>query len=337
MSQSGDPVELLLGDLANPSYRVRWRAVQALGQSRDPRALEPLLGALGDRLPTIRIAALSGLGRLRDRRATGPVVTMLDDPDGKVRASAAAALKRLGKAAHAPMLEAYRRGSARARFALLSALGRIKTSAVSELLIAALDDPQVEIRVEAARVLGVRKDRRAVGRLLRAVAEGGPYQFVYIRVLGEIGDPTAFEPLQALLTAPEFMLQGEVVTALRRIDNARAVDLFHEQLEGSPGAERDRLTHALAGTDLLNAAWALARAARASGDVGALARAADAAGGALREHLSRLESLGGGEGTGDGGGEDEGTRADPGGAASEAGLRALRELETILRDLGRGR
>ena len=57
-----------------------------------------------------------------------------------------------------------------------------------------------------------------------------------------------------------------VVMALRKIDNPRAVDLFHAQLEGLPGAEGDRLAHTLAGTDLLNAAWSLARKARASGD-----------------------------------------------------------------------
>ena len=44
MSQSGVPLESLLSDLASPNYRVRWKAVQALGKVRDPRALEPLLG-----------------------------------------------------------------------------------------------------------------------------------------------------------------------------------------------------------------------------------------------------------------------------------------------------
>src|SRR5262249_60659893 len=116
MSQPGTPLESLLGDLASPNYRVRWKAVQGLGVSRDPRARDPLLGALKDRLPTIRIAALSALGRLRDRRAIEPVIAMLDDPDSKVRTSAAAALKKYGKAAHAPMLEAYRGGNAQARF-----------------------------------------------------------------------------------------------------------------------------------------------------------------------------------------------------------------------------
>src|SRR5690242_14089223 len=188
MSQSGTPLESSLADLSSPNSRVRWKAVRGLGEARDPRALEPLLRALKDRLPTIRIAALSALGRLRDRRAIGPAIAMLDDPDSKVRTSASAALKKFGKAAQAPMLAAYRGGSARARFALLGALGRIQSPAISELLIAALDDPEVEIRLEAARVLGARRDRRAVDRLLRAVAEGGPHQLFYVRMLGEIGD-----------------------------------------------------------------------------------------------------------------------------------------------------
>jgi HEAT repeat protein len=340
MSQSGTPLESLLADLASPNYRVRWKAVQGLGQSRDPRALEPLLGRLNDRLPTIRIAALSGLGRLRDRRAVEPVLAMLDDPDSKVRTSAAAALKKFGKAAHAPMLAAYRGGNAPARFVLLGALGRINSPAISELLIVALDDPQVEIRLEAARVLGVRKDRRAVPRLLQAVAEGGPHQCFYIRMLGEIGDPRAFEPLQSLLTAPEFMLGREVVTALRKIDNPRAVDLFYEQLEGLPGAEADRLARTLAGTDLLNATSALARKARASGDVETLARAANAAWDALKEHRSRLAALTSGDGMADGGddeGQAEGAGADPGRAISKAGLDVIRKFESILRDLGQGR
>jgi HEAT repeat protein len=341
MSQSGTPLESLLADLASPNYRVRWKAVQGLGEARDPRALEPLLAALQDRLPTIRIAALSALGRLRDPRAIEPVIAMLDDPDSKVRTSVAAALKKFGKAAHVPMLEAYRRGTARARFVLASALGRIKSPAISELLIAALDDPQVEIRMEAARVLGVRKDRRAVPRLLQSVAEGGPYQSFYIRMLGEIGDPRAFDLLQTLISTPELMLGREVVMALRKIDNARAVDLFHEQLDGLPSAERDRLAHTLAGTDLLNATWSLARKARAAGDLEALAQAAFAARDALDEHRSRLERLRHGEGTADIRAEEEDPAedagADLGQVISKAGLDVIRKLESILRHLGQGR
>jgi HEAT repeat protein len=137
----------------------------------------------------------------------------------------------------------------------------------------------------------VSSDRRAVPRLFQAVAEGGPYRFLHIRVLGDIDDSRAFEPLQALLTSPEFMLGSEVVMALRKIDNARAVDHFHERLDGLPGAERDSLARTLAGNDLLNAARSLARKASASGDITTLARATVAARDALEKHRSPLGTL----------------------------------------------
>jgi len=127
------------------------------------------------------------------------------------------------------------------------------------------------------------------------------------------------------------------VMALRRIDNARAVDVFHEQLEGLPGTEADRLARTLAGTDLLNATWSLARKARATGDLEALARAATAARDALEEHRSRLDAIRRGEGTEDVGSEGEGVCADPGGVVSNAGLEVMRRLESILRDLRQDR
>lgn len=337
MNPFDTPWESSSQDLASPNYRVRWKSVQRLGESRDPGAFEPLVNALNDRLPTIRIAALSGLGRLRDRRAIEPAIALLDDPDSKVRTSAAAALKKFGKPAHAAMLDAYRRGNARIRFVLLSALGKVATPAISELLIAALDDPQEEIRVEAARVLGIRKDRRAVPRLIQAVADGGPYQFAYIQTLGAIGDPAAFEPLQALLGTPGFVLGREVVTALRKIDNPRAVDLFHEQLEELPPAERNRLAHTLAGTDLLNAASSLIRKARASGDPAPLAQAARAALDAQAEHRARIEAIRTGEDPGDtdNDGQTEHPDTRPEQAIASAGLDVIRQFESLLRDLGR--
>jgi HEAT repeat protein len=162
-------------------------------------------------------------------------------------------------------------------------------------------------------------------------------------MLGEIGDPRAFEPLQTLLTAPEFMLAREVVMALRKIDNPRAVDYFYEQLEGLPSADSDRLARTLAGTDLLNAACSLARKARATGDIETLAQAALVAQDALNADRARLQALRSGEGTADVGGNDDGQSegaraiADPGRAVSKAGLDVMRKFESILRNFGQGR
>src|SRR4051794_20172205 len=60
--------------------------------------------------------------------------------------------------------------------------------------------------------------------------------------------------------------------------------LFPGAARGLPCAEADRLAHTLAGTDLLNAAWSLARKARTSGDLKALAQAVFAARDAQDEH-----------------------------------------------------
>ena len=88
------------------------------------------------------------------------------------------------------------------------------------------------------------------------------------------------------------MVRREAVTALRKIDNPRAVDFIHEQLEGLPRAERDLLEHTLAGADLLNVACSLARKARAAGNIEAIARAVVAARDALDEHRSGLDTAG---------------------------------------------
>jgi HEAT repeat protein len=329
----------MLRDLASINYRVRWKAIQDLGKARDPRALEPLIGALNDRLPTIRIATLSALGLLRDHRAIEPVIAMLDDSDSKVRVSAAAALKKFGKAGQQPMLEAYRTGNAGTRFVLLGALSRLKSPEISKLLLAALQDPQDSIRLEAARIQGLRKEKRAAPLLLKGVARGGVHQFFYIQMLGEIGDPSAFEPLQTLLSTCDSMVGREVIVALRKIDNPRAVDLLYDQLENLPSAERNCLAHAIAGTDLLNAATGLARKARKSGDIETLRQAVAAVSNAQQDHRARTESLRRGEAPGqldlESAGEAEGGDEQPSRVLSEAGLDVIRRLESRLRDLGK--
>ena len=208
MSQSGTPLESLLGDLASPNYRVRWKAVQGLGEARDPRALRALA-----RCPEGSPAHDPDRRALGPRPAPRPPRHRAGDRDARrprrqgphLRRGRAQEVRQGGPRADARGLP---RGRARGP---LRPPGRPGPDQLAGDLRAAdrgaRRPSRWEIRLEAARVLGVRKDRRAVDRLLRAVAEGGPHQFFYIRTLGEIGDPRAFEPLQALLTAPEFMLR----------------------------------------------------------------------------------------------------------------------------------
>lgn len=391
MSRPWPPFEDLLGGLDDPNRYARCRAAQGLGESRDPRAVEPLLRALRDPAGDVRARAAAALGRLRDERAIGPLIAAMGDAKVSVRSGASAAIKKFGKRAYRPLLDAYQKASGESRMALidvlahhktaevfallldayrgasgnarpalLDALARHKTPAASEFLIAALDDPDGNIHLHVVHLLGRRKDRRAVERLLEAHAEAKakieraararddladegiesterlgrePAEWAeaamglhgYIRALGEIGDERAFEPLQELLEAERVYgpmgLVMEVVRALRKINNARAVEFLHRLLDDPSYPERDRLEMTLAGMDLMGAVQSLA-AGSAGGEIGALREALQA----ILVSQVQLHSQGDGIG---GPISDEGE-------IRRIGMDRMRRLEEVLRKLGRG-
>ncbi len=79
--------------------------VRSLGDSGDPRAVEPLLAALVDRDGEVREAAASALGRLGDKRAVEPLLAALSDESQGVREAAAWALGAMGaEQAEEPLL-----------------------------------------------------------------------------------------------------------------------------------------------------------------------------------------------------------------------------------------
>ena len=76
------------------SKMERLRAVIALGESDDPRAVRPLMGILRDGDPEIRIYATSALGTLKSGRAVDALIGRLKDKNEQsaTRQQAAAAL-----------------------------------------------------------------------------------------------------------------------------------------------------------------------------------------------------------------------------------------------------
>jgi HEAT repeat protein len=354
------PFEELVRDLGDRNRHARCRAARSLGEGRDPRAVEPLLRALADPAGDVRAKVAAALGRLRDPRAIGPLLAAMRDDKVSVRAAATAAVKKFGKRAYPPLLEAYRGSNGSFRRTLIGALASYKTPAVSELLIAALDDPDRDLHQEVVRLLGRRKDRRALERLLDALAEAregldralqvwnameserspsieyhrvelaewaevAPQLLGIIWALGEIGDARAFTPLQELLEIGESRIVSwivpDIIRALRRIDNPRAVDLVHGLLDDPCYPGRDWLAMTLAGMDLMNATQSL-RVSANRGDLGTLLRALQAARIAQEELHSQIDGLG-----------DSVTDA---GEISRHGTDLMRRLEAILRGFGQG-
>jgi HEAT repeat protein len=71
------------------------RAAQALGEIKDPKALEPLIAAMHDDNPQVRIDVLHALWQIGDRKAVPAAIDMLKDPNTTVRQGAVQALTQL--------------------------------------------------------------------------------------------------------------------------------------------------------------------------------------------------------------------------------------------------
>ncbi|MFQ6078227.1 MAG: HEAT repeat domain-containing protein [Thermodesulfobacteriota bacterium] len=86
-------LDRLIADLKDPSWQIRWYSAEALGEAKDPRAVEPLAAALKDKNVYVRAMAAWALGEIKDRRAVKPLIDALRDEIKDVRRKAALALK----------------------------------------------------------------------------------------------------------------------------------------------------------------------------------------------------------------------------------------------------
>ena len=87
--------EDLIDKLADTRWEARLYTVQALGNTKDPRAVEPLLHVLKDEDADVRASAAEALGNIGDARAIKPLVSTLKDEYYSVRSAVVGALKKL--------------------------------------------------------------------------------------------------------------------------------------------------------------------------------------------------------------------------------------------------
>jgi len=191
-----DRVSQLITQLKDPDFRVRENAAQALGESKDARAVEPLIAALKnykDPASRVRENAARALGKIKDPRAVEPLIAALGDSAYGPREMAA------------------------------KALGEIKDPRAVEPLIAFLkaslkathfNQADAGLAEEAERALGEIKDPRAVEPLIAVLknpkdpggSQGSVDSWVFrgaVQGLYKIGPP-AVEPLIAALKNPNY-------------------------------------------------------------------------------------------------------------------------------------
>ena len=236
----------------------------------EPRVdLHRLLHELNDPCWRTRGRAARGLGASGDRRVAPALVRTLGDRSAAVRRAAALSLERLGPLADEALIDAYHQAGPVLRRSLIEVLAdssvgsRERSRPLVDLLIAALDDPDLAVRALALGALIRAGEPRAVDRLIDGLGRAEPSRWRELCAwgLGVLGAASAFEPLAALLARGDesAALQMASIKALRSIDNARAVDLIHRLLATLARPGRRHLSRTLAALDLLGAVGLLCR------------------------------------------------------------------------------
>jgi len=148
----------------------RMHAVRALGERGGEDALDSLRWvAASDTDERVVQAAIDALARLATAGAIDTLVALTSDPAR--RDACVAALARLGKEHIEVIGCAWDLAAPEARQALVAVLGRMKQPRASELLSAALDDPDDSVRLAAVNALahlGSRAQERKLVTMARA-------------------------------------------------------------------------------------------------------------------------------------------------------------------------
>ena len=227
-----------LEQLRSISWRVRSRAAEKLGASRDPRAVVALVKALKDKDPNVRAAVAGALGQIGDPKAAAPLVGALKDHDHSVRHAVVQALGTVRdekvdekviecllpllkdsdstmRSAAARSLETVGGDRLSDRHRAAIAVVRMKWEEAASIglpavdpLLGALSDPKSQVRVAAVNALVKIGDERAIPPLIDMLQESDAHvQETAASALASIGDARAVMPLVALAG------EGSVVTA----------------------------------------------------------------------------------------------------------------------------
>jgi len=177
-----------------------------------------------------RERACRQFGLCRDEAAVPFLVRALADLDWRVAMAAADSLEAIGERSVVPELIRMTtdpRSENGREFAVVT-LGGLGDPAAVPALIAALGDPDVLVRRNAANALGRLRPSGAVGPLLAALADPAfGYRSCAALALGKIGDDRAFEPLAAFLETESDQHQASgAAEGLGHLGDRRAVPIL---------------------------------------------------------------------------------------------------------------
>jgi len=288
-------IQPLLALLHDPVSAVRGAAATALGNLKAALALDPLLSLLDDDDPEVQLAAVESLGRLGDKHAIDPLATLLAAttappqpmgeesppglaPDFRLRAAIAIALMRLDDPRGVTAIAACLKDpldNNREHAATEVALSRVKGDSLTALMIAALGDPCIRVRIYTAVALGhiatpaavdallantddrenlsdnlsalaETKDDRAVDALARFLDDSDPMiRRTAAASIATLGDPAGTEPLIAHLSDQSTEVRAALIDALLKLKAKSALPALRSLADNDDPNVRARAERAI--------------------------------------------------------------------------------------------
>jgi len=200
---------------------------------------------LKDGSPATRLKAVERLSPLQPIDGVGPLGAAMADEDWRVRRAAVKALStRRDDALVDAVITALREGH-RDFSVLSSALQLLTLTGVdsTKALVRLMDDPDADLRVQAALALGTQRHHPAViDALLRALDDtDANVRFHAIESIGRLASPLAIDKLAAIAETRDFYLAFPALEALVRINDPviapRIAPLVGDPMLGAAAAE----------------------------------------------------------------------------------------------------
>jgi HEAT repeat protein len=243
MKAKGDVKGLIkaLGDRNANIQRDASNALVWLGK----HALEPLIAALKNESRLIRVGAVMVLGRINNAGAVNPLIAELK---GDIGEYSVRALINIGAQAIEPLIAALKDPDRDIRYASVTILKKIMDiRAVDPLITALLEDKDKDIRCNAIGALSSMGDVRAVVPLITTLLEDKDKDIrcEAIKALASIGDRKAVVPIMTALRDKDEFVRIHAVRAMAEFNDELSVPRLIVALKDEDEIVRDEAMRAL--------------------------------------------------------------------------------------------
>ena len=230
-------LKTLIRDLSHADPSKRYAAAEGLTCS-DERALYPLIKALRDENAGVQDAAMRSLISLGGEVTAYMVIPLLRDLP-YLRNTALIILKAIGTASIPllrPLLSDKDDDVRKFAIDLISDIGYCTyIDAIVHLL---RNDPNPNVRVSAAKALGILRYSDAITQLISALKDDEWVCFAALEALALLNDKTSTGPIALLLDSPSSAVRIAAIETLGAIGTSVAADALLSHLRKAEGYEK---------------------------------------------------------------------------------------------------